>query len=288
MLSFHLGNIIIRDHKPLRASSKIQLNNGLIIPRIQLGLYMMSTKEATDAVRQGLLTGYRGFDCAQMYHNERQAGKAISDFLASSENTAGLKREDIWYTSKLASCDESYDAVRRSVKKSVEASGLGYIDLFLLHSPYGGKTARLTSWKALEDAVDAGEIRAAGVSNFGSAHIEELMASNPRIPPVINQIEVHPFNTQEGIRATCAKHNIAIEAYAPLARAERMDHPAIVNMAKKWGLQHDFITLPKSTKQKRMVENASVDGFEISEADMKELDGLDEHLVTDWDPTDAP
>ncbi|KAF4498786.1 alcohol dehydrogenase (NADP+) [Fusarium agapanthi] len=285
--------------QPSLLAATAKLNNGLIIPRIQLGLYMMSTKEATDAVRQGLLTGYRGFDCAQMYHNERQAGKAISEFLASSENTAGLKREDIWYTSKLANCDESYDTVRRSVKKSVEASGLGYIDLFLLHSPYGGKTARLTSWKALEDAVDAGEIRAAGVSNFGSAHIEELMASNPRIPPVINQIEVHPFNTQEGIRATCAKHNIAIEAYAPLARAERMDHPAIVNMAKrysvtpaqifvKWGLQHDFITLPKSTKQKRMIENATVDKFEISEADMTELDGLDEHLVTDWDPTDAP
>ncbi|KAF5643845.1 alcohol dehydrogenase (NADP+) [Fusarium sp. NRRL 52700] len=277
--------------QPSLLAATVKLNNGLIIPRIQLGLYMMSTKEATDAVRQGLVTGYRGFDCAQMYHNERQAGKAISDFLASSGNTAGLKREDIWYTSKLASCDESYDSVRRSINKSVEASGLGYIDLFLLHSPYGGKTARLTSWKALEDAVDAGEIRAAG--------IEELMASNPRIPPVINQIEVHPFNTQEGIRATCAKHNIAIEAYAPLARAERMDHPAIVNMANKysvtpaqifvkWGLQHDFITLPKSTKQKRMLENASVDGFKIIETDMKELDGLDEHLVTDWDPTDAP
>ncbi|RFN45988.1 alcohol dehydrogenase (nADP+) [Fusarium flagelliforme] len=285
--------------QPSLLSATAKLNNGLTIPCVQLGLYMMSTREATDAVRQGLLTGYRAFDCAQMYRNERQAGKAISDFLASSENKSGLKREDIWYTSKLASCDESYDVVRRSVKKSVEASGLGYIDLFLLHSPYGGKEARLTSWKALEDAIDAGEIRAAGVSNFGSAHIEELMASNPRIPPVINQIEVHPFNTQEGIRATCAKHNIAIEAYAPLARAERMDHPAILDMAKKysvtpaqifvkWGLQHDFITLPKSTKQKRMIENATVDGFEISESDMKALDALDEHLVTDWDPTDAP
>jgi diketogulonate reductase-like aldo/keto reductase len=156
---------------PSLLAATAKLNNGLIIPRIQLGLYMMSTREATDSVRQGLLIGYRAFDCAQMYHNERQAGKAINDFLASSENKSGLKREDIWYTSKLASCDTSYDAVRRSVKKSVEASGLGYIDLFLLHSPYGGKQARLTSWKALEDAVDAGEIRAAGVSNFGSAHI---------------------------------------------------------------------------------------------------------------------
>ncbi|KAF4985721.1 hypothetical protein FDECE_16361 [Fusarium decemcellulare] len=284
---------------PALLSVKATLANGLTIPRVQLGLYMMSTQEATAAVREALLIGYRAFDCAQMYRNERQAGKAINDSLSSSENTTGLKREDIFYTSKLASCDESYDAVRRSIKKSVEDSGLGYIDLFLLHSPYGGKEARLTSWKALEDAIDAGEIRSGGVSNYGSAHIEELMASNPRIPPVINQIEVHPFNTQEKIRATCAKHNIAIEAYAPLARAMRMTHPAINDVAKKysvtpaqifvkWGLQHGFITLPKSTKKERMIENASVDGFEISESDMALLDGLDEKLVTDWDPTDAP
>ncbi|KAM0426539.1 hypothetical protein ACHAPT_008231 [Fusarium lateritium] len=288
---------------PSLLASKATLANGISIPRVQLGLYMMSTKEATDAVRLGLLTGYRGFDCAQMYRNERQAGKAISDFLGGSENSAGLKREDIFYTSKLASCDESYDAVRRSIKKSVDESGLGYIDLFLLHSPYGGKEARLTSWKALEDAIDDGEIRSGGVSNYGSAHasaiIEELMASNPRIRPVINQIEVHPFNIQKDIRATCAKHDIAIEAYAPLARAMRFSDPTINDLAKKysvtaaqifvkWSLQHGFITLPKSTKQTRMVENASVDGFEISESDMAVLDGLDEHLVTDWDPTDAP
>ncbi|EEU41464.1 uncharacterized protein NECHADRAFT_72983 [Fusarium vanettenii 77-13-4] len=284
---------------PSLLASKATLANGITIPRVQLGLYMMSTKEATEAVRLGLLSGYRGFDCAQMYRNERQAGKAISDFLGSSENTTGLKREDIFYTSKLASCDESYDAVRRSIKKSVDESGLGYIDLFLLHSPYGGKQARLTSWKALEDAIDAGEIRSGGVSNYGSAHIEELIASNPRIPPVINQIEVHPFNTQTDIRATCAKHNITIEAYAPLARAMRMSDPTIMGLAKKysvtvaqifvkWGLQHGFVTLPKSTKQARMLENASVDGFEISESDMAILDALDEHLVTDWDPTDAP
>lgn len=143
----------------------------MTIPQVQLGLYMMSGKEATHAVKAGLSLGYRGLDCAQMYHNEREAGKAIRDFLASGDNTQGLKREDIFYTSKLASNETSYDAVRRSIKESVAVSGLGYIDLFLLHSPYGGKTARLTSWKALEDAVDDGEIKMAGVSNYGVAHV---------------------------------------------------------------------------------------------------------------------
>ncbi|KAF6808315.1 aldo-keto reductase [Colletotrichum sojae] len=274
-------------------ASRVTLANGKPIPQIQLGLYMMSGREATKTIPWALKAGYRGFDCAQMYDNEREAGKAIRNFLGSSENTQGLKREDIFYTSKLASNGTSYDNVRRSIKESVDECGLGYIDLFLLHSPYGGKQARLTSWKALEDAISDGEVKMGGVSNYGSGHIEELMASKPRIAPVINQIEVHPFNTQTKIRETCAKHNIAIEAYAPLARGMRMKHPKILQLAKKygcspaqlfvrWSLQHDMITLPKSVKQERLIENASVNDFEISEEDMSAMDSLDEKLVTDW------
>jgi len=193
----------------------------------------------------------------------------------------------------------SYDAVRKSIKQSVDVSGLGYVDLFLLHSPYGGKEARLTSWKAVEDAIDAGEVKMGGISNYGAAHIEELMASKPRIAPVVNQIEVHPFNTQTHIRETCAKHNIAIEAYAPLARGMRMKHPKILELSKKygctpaqlfvrWSLDHNMITLPKSVRRDRLIENADVSGFEISKEDLAAMDALDEHLVTDWDPTEAP
>lgn len=119
------------------------------------------------------------------------------------------------------------------------------------------------------------------------------MASNPKVRPVINQIEVHPFNTQTAIRETCARHGIVVEAYAPLARAMRMSHPKIVELAKKyactpaqlfvrWGLQRGMVTLPKSSKKERLVENVDVNGFEIAEADMSALDGLDENLVTDW------
>ncbi|GKT52751.1 aldo/keto reductase [Colletotrichum tofieldiae] len=274
-------------------ATRLTLANGKTIPQIQLGLYMMSGREVTKSVPWALAAGYRGFDCAQMYHNEREAGKAIRDFLASGENTQGLKREDIFYTTKLASNSASYDAVRKSIKQSVDVSGLGYVDLFLLHSPYGGKEARLTSWKAVEDAIDAGEVKMGGVSNYGVAHIEELMASKPRIAPVINQIEVHPFNTQTHIRETCAKHNIAIEAYAPLARGMRMKHPKILELSKKygctpaqlfvrWSLDHNMITLPKSVRQDRLIENADVSRFEISKEDLAAMDALDEHLVTDW------
>ncbi|PSR82416.1 NADP-dependent oxidoreductase domain-containing protein [Coniella lustricola] len=283
-----------------RIAPHIQLATGQSMPQIQLGLYMMSGREAAASVRWALAAGYRAFDCAQMYHNEREAGQAIRDFLANpAENTDGLTRDDIHYTTKLASCSADYHAVRRSIKQSVAVCGLGHVDLMLLHSPYGGREARLTSWRALEDAVEAGEVRMAGVSNFGSRHIDELMASNPKVHPVVNQIEVHPFNTQVHIRKTCASHGIAIEAYAPLARAMRMKHPKIVALAKqyacspaqlfvRWSLQHDMITLPKSSKKDRLIENANVNGFEISDVDMATMDGLDEGLVTDWDPTDAP
>lgn len=152
-------------------ASRVTLATGQTMPQIQLGLYMMSGREASQSIKWALGAGYRGFDCAQMYHNEKEAGKAIRDFLASPENTEGLKREDIHYTSKLASCSTNYNQVRRSIKQSVDVSGLGYVDLFLLHSPYGGKEARLTSWKALEDAVEAGEVKMAGVSNYGVRHV---------------------------------------------------------------------------------------------------------------------
>ncbi|CAJ2500933.1 Uu.00g037860.m01.CDS01 [Anthostomella pinea] len=278
-------------------ASKVKLPNGKLMPQLQLGLYMMSGREATQSVRWALSAGYRGFDSAQMYHNEREAGIAIRDYLA--DNTEGLSREDVFYTSKLASSSSNYQAVRKSIRQSVDACGLGYIDLFLLHSPYGGREARLTSWRAVEDAITDGEVVSGGVSNYGVGHIEELMSSQPRIPPAVNQIEVHPFNTREDIRAACAKHGIVVEAYAPLARAMRMRHPVIVELAKKyscspaqllvrWSLQHGLVPLPKSVKRERLLENVNVGFIEISDADMQRMDQLDEVLVTDWDPTDAP
>lgn len=279
-------------------STRINLSNGLSIPQIHLGVYLMSGKEANNAVRHALSSGYRAIDSAQMYRNERDCGQAILSWLNDkSANTAGLKREDIFFTSKLAS-NSSYDAARKSIKQSVKTCGLGYIDLFLLHSPYGGKTARLASWKAVEDAIDEGEIKIGGVSNFGVKHLEELLASKPRIMPAVNQIEVHPFNTRENMTSFCQKHGILVEAYAPLARALRMKHPTIVSLSKtygctpaqlmvRWSLQRGFIPLPKSVSKDRIEANGNISFFEIKKEDMSKLTGLDEYLVTDWDPVDA-
>jgi len=254
---------------------------------------MMSGPETTRAVHWALDAGYRGFDSAQWYENEAETGNAILSHLSSSQ-TPNLTRADIFFTSKLRDNSTSYATVRQSIAQSVATSNLGHIDLFLLHSPYGGREARLTSWRALEDAVLEGQVRMAGVSNYGVKHIEELMTwEDLRVKPVVNQIEMHPFNTQVEIREVCDKHGIKIEAYAPLARAMRFKHPVIKRLAAKyacspaqlmvrWSIQHGFVTLPKSARQDRLVANADVGGFEISQEDMDEMDGLDEKLVTDW------
>ncbi|KAH3917184.1 hypothetical protein HBI56_121300 [Parastagonospora nodorum] len=278
-------------------ASRTKLANGLSMPTIHLGVYLTSGKETYQAVRSALAVGYRGVDSAQMYHNEQESGKAVLDFLSSEENTQGLKRQDIHFTSKLAS-NGSYDAARKAIKQSVKECGLGYIDLFLLHSPYGGKEARLDSWRAVEDAIEVGEVKIGGVSNYGVKHLQELLDSSPRIRPAVNQIEVHPFNTRKDITSFCAEHDIVVEAYAPLVRALRMKHPTIVSLAKKysctsgqllvrWSLQHGYVPLPKSVKRARIIENAEVGGFKIDDDDMAKMDQLDEYLVTDWDPTDC-
>ena len=148
-------------------ATRIKLNNGLSMPQLHLGVYLMSGSEASKAVGHALDAGYRAFDSAQMYHNERQVGHAILDW---QKKHPDVKREDIHYTTKLAS-NSNYDTARKSIAKSVKECGLGYIDLFLLHSPYGGKQARIDSWRAVEDAIKDGEVKIGGVSNFGEKHV---------------------------------------------------------------------------------------------------------------------
>lgn len=248
------------------------------MPRIHLGVYLMSGSETSRAVTAALEAGYRAIDSAQWYENERQVGQSVTKFLQANPE---VKREDIHFTTKLKT-NTDYASARASIKESVQKCGLGYIDLFLLHSPYGGKEARLQSWRAVEDAISDGLIRSGGVSNFGIKHvrkltperlylftltrvqINELLASKPRVKPVVNQIEVHPFNTRQNITSLCQQNDIVVEAYAPLARALRMEHPKVVELRTKygctsaqllvrWSLQHGFVPLPKSVKKERII-----------------------------------
>ena len=302
-------------------NSTIELNNGLLMPRIHLGVYMTSGRETSNAVTHALEAGYRAVDSAEWYGNEREVGFAITRFLSSAANSSFQKREDVWFTTKLKT-NSSYVATRRAVKESIRKSGLGYVDLYLLHSPYGGKSNRLECWRAVEDAIEEGEVKAGGVSNYGVKHVslslwwkslccvmagliltddvqlQELLDAKPKILPAVNQIEVHPFNTRTDITSFCHRHGIVVEAYAPLARALRMKHPQVVDLSKKyqctpaqllirWSLQKGYVPLPKSVTKERIVANGEIGGFDLQEDDMERLDKCDEYLVTDWDPTDA-
>ncbi|KAK0101361.1 hypothetical protein ONS95_006536 [Cadophora gregata] len=276
------------------STNPIKLNNGVLMPRIHLGVYMTSGSETSNAVTYALEAGYRAVDSAEWYANEKEVGSSILKYL---EKNPEVKREDVWFTTKLKE-NRGYDETRRKIKESIRKSGMGYLDLYLLHSPYGGKGKRLECWRAVEDAVAEGEVRAGGVSNYGVKHLQELLDSNPKTIPAVNQIEVHPFNTRTDITSFCQKHGIVVEAYAPLARALRMKNPKVVQLSKKygctpaqllvrWSLQHGYVPLPKSVTKERIVANKTVEGFEIDEEGMKILDGCDEYLVTDWDPTDC-
>ncbi|SPO26160.1 related to 2,5-diketo-D-gluconic acid reductase [Ustilago trichophora] len=276
----------------LNLGSKVKLSDGNLIPRLGLGVYEMSDQQASRAVTWALEAGYRHFDCAEWYYNEQSVGTAISHFLSSPN--CPIKRADIFYCSKLQS-NNGYESAKRSIEQSLKKCGLGYIDLYLIHSPYGGKKKRLESWKAIQEAKDQGLIKSIGVSNYGQRHLEELLESNSQHRPTVNQCDLHPFMARRELVDWCSSQGIVMECWGPLVRAERFDHPAIVKLAKKhavtpaqvlirFSLQRGYVTIPKSVSKQRIIENADVFNFELDQGDMDQLLDLDEYLVTDWDP----
>ncbi|KAF8458822.1 NADP-dependent oxidoreductase domain-containing protein [Terfezia claveryi] len=262
--------------------SRLKLATGVTMPKIHFGVYEVKPgKECETAVRDALEAGYRAIDSAQSYYNEESCGKAIKGFLSMHPE---LTREDIFFTTKLRS-NRSYDDTRRAIKSSIEKSGLRYLDLYLLHSPYGGPQKRAECWRAVADAVEDGEL------------LEGEKEQRRR--PVVNQIEVHPFNANAEITTFCRENSIQIQAYAPLVKGRKFDHPVVKELSKKyectpaqllvrWSLQMGYVPLPKSVRKERMEANKNVEGIEISEEDMRRLEGLDEGLSTSWNPTNAP
>ncbi|KAI0076173.1 aldo-keto reductase [Panus rudis PR-1116 ss-1] len=270
-----------------------KLRDGNEIPIVGFGTYQMEGKTAYNAVTWALESGYRHIDSAEWYYNERECGNAIRDFLAKHD----LPRSAVFFTTKLQN-NGSYARAKAGIDKSLKACGLEYIDLYLLHSPIGGPQKRRESWKAVCDAKKEGKIRSVGVSNFGVKHLKEMIRDGVELP-VLNQIELHPFNTHADIVEFCQEHDIVLEAWAPLVRGERFDHPSIVGLAKKYGkqpaqilvrysIQKGFVTLPKSQSKQRIQSNVQVFDFELTDEEVKHLDGLNEDLVTDWDPTGCP
>jgi len=254
------------------------------IPRVGLGVFRASPEQTYSAVRLALDAGYRHIDTAQIYRNEAAVGRAVRD--------SGLKRDDVFVTTKLWNDDQHPARLQASVAHSIETLGLGAPDLFLLHWPV--PRLRLSAWAALEDLQAAGVLRSIGVSNFMVTHLEELLR-HARVVPAVNQIEVHPFLQQRAVRALCATQGITVEAYSPLTKGQRLAHTVVQDIAQalrrspaqvllRWGLQHGLVVLPKSTRPERIRENLALDDFVLDEAQMVALDALEENLVTGWNP----
>jgi diketogulonate reductase-like aldo/keto reductase len=266
-------------------SRSLPLRDGGAIPRVGLGVYQSPRGEPTRAaVREALALGYRHVDTARVYRNEADVGAAVRE--------SGIPRDEIFVTTKLWNRDQGYDRAVRAFQESLDELGLDTIDLFLLHWPVGGK--RLDAWRALETLHGEGRVRAIGVSNFLVSHLEELLAV-AKVVPAVDQIEVHPFHQQRETRALCAAHGIVVEAYSPLTRGQRLGDPALAQISAevgrttaqvllRWGLQHDLVVLPKSTRAERIRENLALFDFALTAAQMAALDALEEGQATGWDP----
>jgi diketogulonate reductase-like aldo/keto reductase len=268
-------------------TAPLPLNQGATMPRVGLGVFRASPDEAYAAVREALAAGYRHIDTAQVYGNEQAVGQAVRD--------SGLPRDDVFVTTKLWNEFQRPGAVQPAVERSIEALGLGAPDLMLLHWPVAGQ--RLAAWAELERLRDAGVLRAIGVSNFMVRHLQELLA-HARTVPAVNQVELSPFLQQHDLRALCRAHGIVVQAYSPLTKGRRLGHPVLARIAGelqrspaqvllRWGLQQGVVVLPKSTRPARIRENLALFDVGLSAGHMRELDELEENLVTGWNPQSA-
>jgi diketogulonate reductase-like aldo/keto reductase len=270
-------------------SSTIALNNGVLMPRLGLGVWRAAAgREVRDAVTWALEAGYRHIDTARLYGNERDVGEVV--------RASGLPRADVFITTKLRNQDQGYRQARLALDASLDDLGLEYVDLYLIHWPVEG--LRVESWRALEEAFAEGKARAIGVSNYLPRHLDELLAAST-VTPAVNQVELSPFLQQRDLLAYCRSRGIVAEAYSPLTRGRRLDDPVVVAVAARraktpaqvlirWALQHDLVVIPKSVARERVFGNAAVFDFSLDDTDMAELDALDEGDHYAWDPTTVP
>ena len=271
---------------PLAIDSTLALNDGQRIPLLGLGVWLIRAgNNCENAVRAALDAGYRHVDTASFYGNEESVGAAI--------RTSRIARRAIYVTTKLWNSDHADP--ERALDNSLRKLKMDYVDLYLIHYPV---RERRQSWRALEKFRAQGKVRSIGVSNFTIRHLKDLRAESQTIAAV-NQIEFHPYLFQKDLLAHCQDNGIAVEAYSPLTRGERLGDPKLVKLAKtygkspaqiliRWALQHGTVVLPKSANPQRIVENANVYDFEISPEDMQKLNHFNENLRTCWDPTEAP
>ncbi|MBG9796723.1 aldo/keto reductase [Brevibacillus laterosporus] len=265
------------------------LHNGTKMPWFGIGVFKVEEgSELVSAVKSAIKHGYRSIDTAAIYGNETSVGQAIHEGIQETN----LPREDLFVTSKVWNADLGYEATLAAFETSLDKLGLEYLDLYLIHWPVKGKYKE--AWRALEKLYKDGRVKAIGVSNFQVHHLEDLM-EEAEITPMINQVEFHPYLTQKELITFCRAHNIQMEAWSPLMQGQLLDNPVLQEIADKhgktvaqvilrWDLQHGVITIPKSTKEHRIVENASVFDFELTQEEMDRIDALNQNHRVGPDP----
>ena len=258
-------------------NSRVRLNNGVQMPVLGLGVWQMNDgEEVKKVVKTAIEQGYRLIDTAKVYRNEAGVGEAVKE--------CGVPREELFITTKVWNTDQGYDNTLRAFDESMSKLQLEYLDLYLIHWP--GKDKFKETWRAMEKLYAEGRIKAIGVSNFLIHHLEELIDSS-EVVPTVNQVEYHPLLTQPELKAYCERHKIQLEAWSPLMRGQ-LDLPVLTQLADKygktpaqivlrWDLQNGVVTIPKSVRYERIVENSQVFDFELSEDDMEAINSLNQN-----------
>jgi 2,5-diketo-D-gluconate reductase A len=264
----------------------LTLNNGVEIPQLGFGVFQIPPDETVAATRTALDIGYRHIDTAQMYGNEKEVGQAVRE--------SGLDRAEVFVTSKLNNNRQDRDDILRSFDQTLEALGFDQLDLFLIHWPLPGVSDYVQRWKVMEEIYAGGRVRAIGVSNFQLHHLRTLFGSS-EIRPAVNQVEVHPFLTQDELRAFDADHEIVTEAWAPIARGKVDDDAVIRRVAEqvgrtpaqvtlRWHVQRGDVVFPKSVTRSRVEENFDIFDFELDDQQMAAITALDRGERTGPDP----
>jgi diketogulonate reductase-like aldo/keto reductase len=265
------------------------LINGTKMPWLGLGVFKVEEgQELVDAVKTAITHGYRSVDTAAIYGNEVGVGQGVREAVEET----GIAREDLFITSKVWNSELGYESTIAAYEESLTKLGLDYLDLYLIHWPVAGKYKE--AWRALETLYKEGRVKAIGVSNFQIHHLEDLM-KDAEIKPMVNQVEYHPRLTQKELQAFCQQQDIQLEAWSPLMQGELLDNvdlqeigdkygKSVAQVILRWDLQNGVITIPKSTKEHRIAENATVFDFELTAVDMKRMDSLNQNHRVGPDP----
>jgi 2,5-diketo-D-gluconate reductase A len=255
----------------------ITLNNGVEIPQLGFGVFQIEPEKTKDATLAALEVGYRHIDTAEMYGNEKEVGEAV--------RASGIDRGEIFVTSKLNNGFHAYDDALGAFDQSLKDLDIDYLDLFLVHWPLPGVGDYVETWKAMEKMYESGRVKAIGVSNFQPHHLRRIHGETS-VTPAVNQIEVHPFFTNDEVRAFNSEHGIATEAWSPIAQGNVLQDETVTRISGnlgrtpaqvtlRWHIQRGDIVFPKSVTRSRVEENFQLFDFELSGEDMTAITALD-------------